>query len=146
MKIRPMDIADASPVADLAAQLGYPTDADTIAGRFARLGHGHAVFVAEDDIGLAGWIHVHDLCCVHADPTAKISGLVVAERSRGRGVGGRLLDRAERWARENGYATVMLYSNAVRERAHKFYLDRGYASGKTSRQFTKRVADRASGG
>jgi ribosomal protein S18 acetylase RimI-like enzyme len=148
MRIRPMTRADAAAVAALVGQLGYPTTPERMAGRFDLLAGdtAHALFVAEvagelaTGEPLAGWVHVHGVLLLEADPRAEIWGLVVDAAHRGRGIGRALMDRAEAWARERGYTEIRLHSNVVRAAAHRFYQDLGYRITKSSYVFEKSLA------
>ena len=44
---------------------------------------------------------------------------------------------AEAWAAARGYDVMRLWSNVVRERAHRFYEELGYEHVKTSKVFRK---------
>lgn len=148
MRIRPMTRADAAAVAALVGQLGYPTTPERMAGRFDLLAGdtAHALFVAEvagepaTGEPLAGWVHVHGVLLLEADPRAEIWGLVVDAAHRGRGIGRALMDRAEAWARARGYTEIRLHSNVVRAAAHRFYQDLGYRITKSSYVFEKSLA------
>ena len=130
--IRPAGHGDASSIAALTTQLGYPT---TAAEMQARLAHAlaspmDAVFVAESAGGdggvVTGWIHVIERHLLEAPPFCEIMGLVVDESARGRGVGAELTAAAERWAIGRGVGVMRVRSNVVRERAHAFYVRNGY--------------------
>ncbi len=139
--IRPMLAQDADCVAALATQLGYPSTSDEIRQRFDRIASRseHTVLVAEDDgKGLiVGWLHVFLCHLMESDPYAEIGGLIVDERCRGSGIGQRLLEQAETWARAKGCASVRLRSNIIRKEAHEFYLQHGYTVTKTQHAFAK---------
>lgn len=127
-------------MAELAGQLGYRSEGEEIARRLMGMESSpdHAVFVAETPDGeVAGWIGVFVFRCVEADPRAEISGLVVDERARSLGIGRRLLERAEDWAREKGCVSASVRSNVIRERAHAFYERHGYKLIKTQKSFRK---------
>jgi hypothetical protein len=49
-----------------------------------------------------------------------------------------LLAAAEAWAREQGFASMRVRSNVLRERAHRFYLREGYLEKKRQAVFLKR--------
>ena len=129
-------------MAELAGQLGYPSNPDDIGRRLAGLiitGE-HVVFVAQlADGTIAGWIGAFVYRCVEADARVEISGLVVDERFRSRAVGRVLPDRAEMWAREKGFSATGLRSNVIRERAHAFYARQGYEHTKTQKSFRKKL-------
>ena len=140
MTIRPAACDDAAAIARLCGQLGYPSTASDVEHRLAQAAGGRdgAVFVADSPgDGVIGWVHVRALHLLTRDACAELGGLVVEERHRGRGIGARLMDAAEDWARRQGLASLRLRSNVIRDEAHGFYRGRGYASAKTSLLFTK---------
>ena len=141
----PPEIREAGPqdferIAELSAQLSYPSSPEDIAKRLAgmRDSSEHAVFVAVQEGGeIAGWLGVFVYRSMEADARAEISGLVVDERIRSRGIGRHLLERAELWAREIGCHSIGLRSNVIRDQAHEFYLRHGYRLVKTQKSFRK---------
>ncbi len=144
VRVRPMARADLEAVAELSAQLGYPVTADALAHHFELLREApeNVLFVAEetaepDDEQVVGWVHVAGRISLETGPFAQISGIVVDERVRGRGVGRALMAAAEAWAAARGYDVMRLWSNIVRERAHRFYEGLGYEHVKTSKVFLK---------
>jgi len=141
--IRLARIGDAERVAELATQLGYPTTAEETRLRLAQVeqAEGHAIYVAELDSQVVGWIHVCVRPLVQVERVAEIEGLVVDEACRGQGVGRLLVQQAERWAWEQGSGTMYVRSNVVREGAHAFYERAGYENIKTSLTFRKTLRD-----
>ena len=130
---------DSARIAELTGQLCYPSSAKEITARLEdmRLSNDHAVFVADLDGEVTGWIGVYVCRMVEAEARAEISGLVVDERFRSRRIGWHLLDRAERWAREKSCVVIGLRSNVIRDRAHAFYERHGYKHVKTQKAFRK---------
>jgi GNAT superfamily N-acetyltransferase len=142
IEIRAARPRDFPPIAELAGQLGYPSTVEDIARRFAAMKNSaeHDAFVAElSDGRIAGWVGVFVQRTVESDACVEISGLVVDERCRSRGVGLRLLERAEQWAHEKGCSVVRLRSNVIRGRAHAFYERQGYEHIKTQKAFRKNL-------
>lgn len=134
---------DYTRIAELANQLGYPAGHQEIAARLAGIEGSpeHTVFVAQLPGGeIGGWIAVFIYRCVETDARAEVSGLVVDERSRSQGIGQRLLEHAEQWARERSCSTIGLRSNVIRSRAHAFYERQGYLHHKTQKSFRKNLA------
>jgi GNAT superfamily N-acetyltransferase len=132
--------ADSARIAELATQLGYPSNPDEICRRLEQiqLSDESSVFVAELDEGeIAGWIGMFVFRSIVDEPRVEISGLVVDEKRRSQGIGEKLLERAEQWARERGCRTIGLRCNMIRERAHIFYLQHGYEDKKTQKSFRK---------
>lgn len=140
VSLRPAVEGDTTALADLATQLGYPSDAAALRERLRRLRDERAgeVFVACDAQNrVLGWTHVAPRLNLEEAPFAEIAGLIVADGARGLGVGARLLRAAEAWARSNGYAKLRVRSNVVRERAHGFYRRESYAECKRQVVFDK---------
>jgi GNAT superfamily N-acetyltransferase len=137
--IRPAVDADATAIAALSSQLGYPSTRDEILARLVALRSGGRtmVLVAEVDRAVIGWIAVRDDLSLETGPFAEIAGLVVDEASRGRGIGEELVARGEAWARERGHARMRVRSNVLRERAHRFYERLGYTIAKRQAVFDK---------
>jgi GNAT superfamily N-acetyltransferase len=142
IEIRAAMPEDFPQIAELAGQLGYPSTVEDIARRFEAMKNSadHDAFVAElSDGRIGGWVGVFVLRTVESDACVEISGLVVDERCRSRGVGLQLLERAEQWAREKGCRAVRLRSNVIRTRAHAFYERHGYEHVKTQKAFRKNL-------
>ena len=137
--IRLATAADAEEIARLSGQLGYPATAEEAIERLRAVSQyrEHAVFVAEADGRLAGWIHVFLRPSLTTEPSVEVAGLVVDEHTRSHGLGQALLAEAERWTMEQGYRMVTLRSNVKRVRAHAFYERLGYENNKTSKSFRK---------
>lgn len=140
LKIRRAKSADASRLAELATQLGYPSTAAQLRERLKRisLASQNAVFVAEaKGVGVVGWLHVSKQALLESDIRAEVNGLVVKEGHRSLGAGARLLVAAEDWARKHGCKSMSVRSNVIRERAHTFYERNGYEHYKTQKSFRK---------
>jgi GNAT superfamily N-acetyltransferase len=134
-----MDRADLSTVRDLSTQLGYPTDDDALARRFARIDGApdEALFVADDGGRVLGWIHVHPRWLLESEPYAEIGGLVVDESARRRGVGRALVSRVEAWAKERGFQRMRVRSNVMRVASHALYASLGYERIKTQHTYER---------
>jgi len=140
VKVRRARISDAPQIAELSAQLGYPTTAAEITKRMRKLRPAlqNALFVADSrDSGVVGWTHVSVTHLVEVGTRAELNGLIVAEGQRSLGAGARLLEAAEDWARKSGCPGMSVRSNVIRDRAHKFYERQGYEHYKTQKAFRK---------
>jgi ribosomal protein S18 acetylase RimI-like enzyme len=130
-------------IAELAGQLGYPGSGRDVGARLDRMRDPdqYGVYVAELDGRIVG---LYIFRTVETDGHAEISGLVVDESCRSRGVGAALMRAGEAWARERGSDTITVRTNVTRERAHAFYRREGYGWVKRQETFRKRLTDQAS--
>lgn len=140
LRIRRGRPADASALAELSGQLGYPTAVAEMFKRLRRLKTGarNALFVADaGEAGVVGWTHVSVAHLIEVRTRAELNGLIVAENHRSLGAGAKLIEAAEDWARKQGCLEISLRSNVLRGRAHKFYERQGYEHYKTQKAFRK---------
>ena len=138
-KIRRAKSGDAADLAALSGELGYPATAAEIRSRLSRLksAANDALFVAECDGEVIGWLHVSVNHLIEVPTRAEINAFIVSEKQRSKGAGARLLDAAEKWARGKKCVNMSVRSNVVRERAHVFYERNGYEHYKTQKAFRK---------
>jgi GNAT superfamily N-acetyltransferase len=140
IKIRKVKQTDAERIAALSGQLGYPATTNEMTARLKRVlkMKDAACFVAETkEEGVIGWVHVSVTPLLEVEQRAEVNGLLVDEKVRSRRAGRGLLEAAEHWARKTGCKTMSVRSNVIRERAHGFYLKRGYEHYKTQKAFRK---------
>ena len=140
VKIRRARASDATKLAELSGQLGYPTTVAEIKKRLHRLkpASQNALFVAESSrAGVVGWAHVSVTHLMEVGTRAELNGLIVAEGQRSLGAGACLLQAAEDWACKRGCPSMSVRSNVIRDRAHKFYERQGYEHYKTQKAFRK---------
>jgi N-acetylglutamate synthase-like GNAT family acetyltransferase len=140
--IRRAKISDAPRVAELSGTLGYPAETEAMARRLTDiLAHEtHAVFVAETAGEVVGWTHGAEQEMLEFDRRCEILGLVVGAAQRGQGVGRRLVEAVEDWARTRGLDDVSVRSNVVRLESHPFYERIGYVRVKTQHAYRKHLA------
>lgn len=140
--VREARIADAEDLARLSGQLGYEVPARIIAARLKKLAKDPmaAVFVAEVSGRVAGWMQLLDQLVLETGARTEVAALVVDENFRRGGVGRKLMEQAEKWARERGSKWVNLRSNHKRAVAHAFYESLGYRHYKSQKAFRKEVS------
>jgi GNAT superfamily N-acetyltransferase len=137
--IRAAAPGDAARLAALSTALGYPMTADEAVRRLAGIADhpDHGLLVAEAAGRVEGWIQVSLPRIFETALQAEIAGLVVDETARGGGIGRKLLEAAEQWARAHGCRAIRVRSNVARERAHAFYEREGFREIKTQKVFEK---------
>ncbi|HUX38845.1 MAG TPA: GNAT family N-acetyltransferase [Rectinemataceae bacterium] len=69
----------------------------------------------------------------------ELTGLVVDEGHRRRGLGELLMEAAERWTRAKGLGSLRLKTNVVRKEAHLFYERLGFAKVKQQFSYSKQL-------
>ena len=141
LRIRRASAADVPRLAELSGELGYPASVQEMRQRFGQIKPAarHAVFVAEFEKMVVGWIHVSITPLLEVARRAEVNGLIVAERHRSLGAGAKLLDAAEVWARGKKCQGMSVRSNVIRDRAHAFYERQGYIHFKTQKAFRKKL-------
>jgi GNAT superfamily N-acetyltransferase len=142
IKVRPARRSDATRIAELSGQLGYPAKPADIVRRLRKIqpASQHVILVAQLPEGkVIGWVHASVAPLLEVDLRAEVNALVVAVDERSRGAGALLLRRAEEWARKHGCQSMSVRSNVVRERAHQFYVRNGYEHYKTQKAFRKPI-------
>lgn len=87
-----------------------------------------AIFVAEDENGkLAGFIHLQtEVDYFRDEKYGYISDLAVDAPFEGQGIGRKLLETAEEWARTKGYRLLALYVFSGNRRARQLYEKYGF--------------------
>ena len=130
IKIRTASMNDASPIANLLSQLGYPTSTDEMKGRLAEIlsNPNYLTLVAEHQnevVGIlgAGVFPFYEKTGMYG----RILALVVDEKRQGQGIGGSLVAQAEKWLKERRADSIIVNSGKQRKGAHRFYKQLGYA-------------------
>jgi len=141
LQIRPLTPADAPAAAELSTQLGYPATPEDLRPRIEALSAtpDHIVLAAVLNGRLIGWIDASIERHLQDPDIVNLGGLVVDDSSRGSGVGKRLCEAVEDWARTRNIPIVRVRSQVKRADAHRFYLRDGYRHVKTSLVFEKSV-------
>ena len=97
----------------------------------------HYIAVAMSGARMLGRVHVEHSSSLEEGERAELKGLVVDADARRGGVGRKLVEVAEGWARSRGLPFLIVRSNVVREIAHPFYLALGYSREKTQHYYRK---------
>lgn len=141
-RVRAGRLEDAKEIARLSGDLGYPATVRAVRERLRGLlsRADQRVLVAEETGGpVCGWLQAHSSIALETGPRVEIVGLIVSQAMRRRGVGRRLVARAEAWATEISVATVVVRSNIRRTESRTFYPSLGYRPSKTQVVYRKRL-------
>jgi GNAT superfamily N-acetyltransferase len=139
--IRAMAPTDISAARLLLAQLGYELNANEVERRYnaVRERGEHAVFVAEENGRIIGFLHLYERPAFDKPPEVIVQAIVVDQSLRGTGIGKTIMCMAEWWALERGYSSIALTSNITRSGAHSFYNRIGYKIEATSHLLRKQL-------
>lgn len=137
--IRYANTHDAEAIALICSEdLGYSCSDTLVKAKLSGLDKSReAVFVADYEGRVIGYVHVERYDTLYMETLANILGLAVRSNSRWLGEGRMLMKAAEDWARENGAVGVRLNSGGQRKEAHAFYRAVGYLSEKEQMRFLK---------
>jgi ribosomal protein S18 acetylase RimI-like enzyme len=142
-EIRPARAADALRVAGQLAQLGYPSELDSVTRRLAGILKSAAqqilVAAPPDDSRIDGYISLERRLTLHQDEHVEITDLVVDAAARRSGLGRALVAAGEQWAAQHGLHIMVVRSNVVRPESHLFYERIGYQRTATSHVYRKQV-------
>jgi len=142
IKIRKAQAGDASQVAKLSGELGYPAEPGAMRRRlrFIARDPDHSAYVAEaKGGGVVGWAHAFTTRSLLVEPFVELGSLVVTPSRQRLGVGKLLMTAVEEWAKKKGVNTVRVRSRANRKAAHAFYRGLGYQQLKTQETFFKEI-------
>lgn len=133
-EVRLAHLNDAAAINTLTAVLGYAATLDQTTTWLAELVESlqHAVYVAEREQQVYGWLVVERRLSLESGYKAQITGLVVAEEAQRCGLGQQLVAAAKEWARQQGLTSLTVSSNIQRDGSHRFYQALGFKLCKTS--------------
>ena len=121
--------SDASGIAELLGQFGYPTDPDLFAQRLRRISANPATYVVVADGGgsVIGVGAVHFIEILEGDrPLTVLIALAVDDGHQRQGIGSGLVAALEREAEARGSFGISVHSGKQRIGAHAFYRGLGY--------------------
>jgi len=129
--IREAEMADISALMELMNELGYNTTMDEMRTRFENIQNhiDHKTFLAITDTEISGMVGMSKNYSYEQNGVyVRVLALVTHSRFRHKGIGKKLLEAAENWAREVGAEKVLLNCGNREKRAiaHLFYKKMGY--------------------
>jgi len=140
--IRRATAADSNRITELCIQLGYKVLNTEVHERILEIiDNNHtALLVAELNGQAAGWIQVSIRSTLESGGLAEITGLVVDETVRGKGIGKSLVLKAEEWAKLKNQNILRVKTNVIRTETHIFYKNIGFEEKKKQTVFGKRLS------
>jgi predicted N-acetyltransferase YhbS len=95
------------------------------------------IFVCENFNEVIGYIHGSPYELLFSDSLINVLCFVVKEKYRNNGVGSKLIDKLECWAKDNGFSGIKLLTHPNRIHAHRFYERHGYIHTKDQKNYMK---------
>ena len=95
------------------------------------------IFVCEHFNEVIGYIHGSPYELLFSDSLINVLCFVVKEKYRNNGVGSKLIDRLECWAKDNGFSGIKLLTHPNRIHAHRLYERHGYIHTKDQKNYMK---------
>lgn len=95
------------------------------------------IFVCEQCNEVIGYIHGSPYELLFSDSLINVLCFVVKEKFRNNGVGSKLIDSLECWAKDNGFSGIKLLTHPNRIHAHRFYERHGYIHTKDQKNYMK---------
>lgn len=141
ISVRNVTAEDAPNVCRICCEdLGYDCDETLVLQRITELDlTSEVVFVAEVDGEVSGYIHGELYRTLYFETMCNLLGLAVSRKCRRMGLGRKLVQTCEEWAKQNGVHLMRVNSGMGRTGAHDFYRDMGYTDEKEQKRFLKRL-------
>lgn len=139
--IRKADVSDSASICKISSEdLGYECQIELVHLRMENLDASReVVFVEEDNNKVVGYVHVEKYNLLYFETMGNVLGLAVTEEYRRKGVGSRLMNAVEQWAKDNSIHFIRLNSGITRIGAHIFYKSLGFEEEKEQKRFIKKV-------
>ncbi len=146
LSIRVATEVDAGRIGNLCDQLGYETSEEDIKLRIKNISlePNSAVYVADTDGVVVGWLQVEIRQILESGEFAEITGLVVDKDYRRKGIAASLVSQAEEWAKMKGEEEIRVRTNLLRLESLPFYRSLGFGETKRQVVFLKGLKKRGS--
>ncbi|MCB0744988.1 MAG: GNAT family N-acetyltransferase [Ignavibacteriae bacterium] len=140
LKIRNANLTDTDSIVSLTIELGYSPTHEEIKSKIKKISKidEQAVFVAEYE-NVIGWIHITLVEPLESLPFVEIKGIVVNLNFRGKGIGTKLIEEAEKWASSKGLNRIRVRTNIKRAETIDYYKKIGFSLKKTQEVFEKMI-------
>ena len=142
LKIRECIIEDHKGIYELnKTEMGYDYPIEKTREKIEKLLKSNIdrIFVAVADNKVVGYIHLNDYDTIYAPHMKNVMGIAVAGEYKRQGIGKKLMERAEKWAKETGAEAIRLVSGEKRKEAHEFYRKCGFDEGRRQLNFKKKI-------
>lgn len=140
MKIRPATLTDTPAIVTLnKISLGYNFPFEATRERVKKILSSPftKLLVADMNGETVGYVLAVEYPTTYGVESKNVSSLAVLPNFQGRGIGKKLMEAIELWAKETGAQAIRLSSQVKRTDAHRFYQKLGYENYKDQKAFIK---------
>jgi len=139
-KIRNVKEDDVPGILEVAVELGYPASEKTVKDlvNLVLKNADHQIILAEDNYNLLGYIHLHSVDSEDNQKT-EVSGILIPDSHRKKGLGSRFLKEAEKWTRGRDAQTISIRTNLIRPEAVPFFKHHGFQHDTVQDAFIKKL-------
>ncbi len=139
--IRNVNKNDAAGILEIALELGYPASNKTVNDlvKLVIENNDHQIILAEEDVKLLGYIHLHSVK-TESNQKTEVSGILIPDSHRKKGLGSRFLKEAEKWTRSRDHQVISIRTNLIRPEAIPFFKHHGFRLDVTQDAFVKQLA------
>lgn len=142
MEIREADLDDVEGIYLLYKDVmgyDYPIEKMKMMLQIVKKDQCNYAFIAVEQMQVVGVIEVVVKYSIHKDAYLIINTLAVLSQYQGKGIGGRLLNYVETFAKERGLSHLTLGSQCQRTKAHQFYIKHHFQFIKDHKIFEKHL-------
>lgn len=129
INFRKAKVEDAIYIRELVKQLGYDMALEDVRDSIENIinDDNRYICVAETKNGqVVGYAHIGEAKLAYIKYGAEFHELCVESKYRAKGIGKKLIEMVQEWAKAKGCLFIMGRSNAIRTKSHEFYKHVGF--------------------
>jgi N-acetylglutamate synthase-like GNAT family acetyltransferase len=140
-RFRTIEEQDIAGILKTAIELGYPASEKTVKDLVELVleRNDHQIIIAEAEKKLLGYIHLHCIEIESERQKIEVSGILIPDSQRSKGIGSRFLKEAEKWARSRDIHTISIRTNLIRQEAIPFFKHHGFQHNTSVDAFIKHL-------
>jgi len=141
IRFRKVDEHDITGILEIALELGYPASEKTVKDLVNLVVEkdDHEIIIAKTERKVLGYIHLHCIEGESEQQKIEVSGILIPDSHRSKGIGGRFLEEAEKWTRGRDIHTISIRTNLIRPKAIPFFKNHGFHHDTSQDTFIKQL-------
>ena len=140
-RFRTVKELDIGGILETAQELGYPASEKTVKDlvNLVLERKDHQIIIAESENKLLGYIHLHCIKAAIEQQKIEVSGILIPDSYRSKGIGSRFLKEAEKWTRGRDINTISIRTTLIRPEAIPFFKHHGFHHDASKDSFIKQL-------